>query len=301
MNDRSEERRKCGYIGVFGLPNAGKSTLVNRMIGEKVAIVSPKAQTTRRRVRGILTEGDVQLIFADTPGLFDPNAKNPLEKFIVGHAVEELGQTDMRLLVIDAARGVTDDVLKIVERLKHLPGENIAVLNKIDLLPDKTSLLAQVKTLSEACKFSQIFMVSARKKQGVDDIVSYLRQAAPEGPWMFEEDRITDAPLFFDMAEITRECLFYALREELPYGVAVMTENVDYKDNGDMIVHQTIYTLRDGHKKVILGAGGSLIKQVGSKSRELLKRQFERKVHLFLHVKVKANWQHNPTFLAECS
>ncbi|MET0155117.1 MAG: GTPase Era [Rickettsiales bacterium] len=298
----SDNLTQCAYVGVFGLPNAGKSTLVNRMVGEKVAIVSPKPQTTRRRVRGVWTEGDTQIIFADTPGLFQPNAKNPLEKFIVANATEELSSVDVRLLAIDAQKGLTDEALALVDKVGALRGENIAVLNKIDAIPDKTTLLAQAKILSERANFSRIFMTSARKGHGADDIVAYLRSVAPKGPFMFDPERVTDAPLFFDMAETTRECLFHALRQELPYGVAVLTEKVERReDAGAMIVHQTVYTVREAHKKVILGAGGAVIKRVGSKSRELLKKQLDVDVHLYLHVKVKENWQHNPLFLAECS
>jgi GTP-binding protein Era len=294
MTDNGQESTKCAYVGVFGAPNAGKSTLVNRIVGQKVAIVSPKVQTTRRRIRGVLSEGDTQLIFVDTPGLFSPNPKRPLERHIVGHALEEMEQTDMRLLAIDARKGVTPEVENAVAALARTEGRTVAALNKVDAVVQKDRLLEQAARLAEMYPFEEIFMISALTGEGVPALLSYFRKNAEDSPWMFPGDQASDAPFYFDLAETTRECLFYAVQEELPYGVAVVTESVEDSKEGGLIVRQVVYTARESHKRVIIGKDGALIKQIGVRSRETLKKRLGKDVHLYLYVKVKEGWQRDP-------
>lgn len=284
---------KCACIGVFGAPNAGKSTLVNRLAGEKIAVTSPKPQTTRRRVRGVVTEGDTQLVFTDTPGIFRPGKQKPLEAYIVNNALEAASGNDANLLVIDAKKGF-DDTARYAARV---PAETNAplyiVLNKIDALKDKTVLLALAAEISAALPCKEVFMVSAKKGKGTEAILSALREAAPPGPFLFDEEVISDAPLAFDLAEITRESLFRLLRDELPYGVSVLTDSIEETDNG-LEAHQTVYTLRRAHKGIILGKDGAMIKRVGEESRKRCAARAGAPVHLYLHVKVKEDWQHAP-------
>lgn len=287
MSDNMNER--CGFVAVIGTPNAGKSTLVNRLVGGKVSIVSPKAQTTRSLVKGIGIEGKSQIVFVDTPGLFAP--RKTLEKAIVAAAWEGQKDADIIMLVVDAARYRRGSLSGLLEKLalrrKNRP--YILVLNKIDQIK-REKLLEMAAELNEEIDFAATFMVSALKGSGVADIKNYLAAHMPEGNWLYPEDQISDMPMRLLAAEITREKLFHYLHDELPYGLAVETESWDARSDGSAMIHQIIYIARDGHKPIVLGKGGSLIKKVGQESRRELEEITGGTIHLKLFVKVDEKW-----------
>ena len=290
MVDTSKKQR-CGFISLVGLPNAGKSTLLNALVGQKVSIVSPKAQTTRFRLRGIAIHQNAQMVFVDTPGIF--SAKTTLEKAIVKDAVTALGECDLHLLVVDSKRGITDDVVAIIEKLQ---GKRCAlILNKIDLIK-KEKLLFLAKELNDMLPFERTFMVSALNTFGVQDIMNDIAELLPEGPWHYPEDQLSDLPMRMLAAEITREKLFLLLHQELPYSLMVETESWEDFDNGDVKINQVVYLQRDAHKPIVLGKNGSKIKRVGELARAEIGEQLDRKVHLFLHVKVREDWQEKSEF-----
>ncbi|MGC2854139.1 GTPase Era [Novispirillum sp. DQ9] len=293
----SPAETRCGFIAVLGAPNAGKSTLVNEMVGTKVSIVSPKVQTTRTRVRGIAMVGNTQLVFIDTPGIFRPTRR--LERAMVAAAWGGAEDADQIMLVVDADRGIDADTADIIARLKETARKDvILVLNKVDLI-DRPKLLGLSETLFQEGIFGQVFMVSAMKGSGVPDILKFLAGNAPPGPYMFPEDEVSDLPQRLLAAEITREKLFLRLHQELPYSVTVETEKWEERDDGSARIDQTIYVLRDSQKKIVLGKGGAQIKAIGAAARKELEELLERRIHLFLFVKVREGWTDDRSRYAE--
>ncbi len=288
--DHTEEQSetRCGFVAVIGAPNAGKSTLVNALVGAKVSIVSPRVQTTRSIVRGIAMFGNAQVIFADTPGIFQP--KKRLERAMVAAAWTGAADAEVILLVVDAAKGRLDpDSERIVADLKASGRTALLALNKVDLA-DKGKLLDLTTQLNTAGAFSEIFMISALTGDGLDQLRESLVALMPRGPWMFPEDEVSDMPARMLASEITREKLFLNLRQELPYSCAVETERWEEKNDGSLRIEQVIYVSRETHRPIVLGNGGQRIKSIGAASRLELGRLFERPVHLFLHVKVNERW-----------
>jgi GTP-binding protein Era len=288
MNGDMGEQTRCGFIAILGAPNAGKSTLVNQLVGTKVSIVSSKVQTTRTRVLGIAMAGDAQLIFIDTPGIFAP--KRRLERAMVSAAWTGAAEADLVALVIDASRPRDEEVADILEKLKQRGRDTILILNKIDLITPRDKLLALAGEFDATGLFSKIFMVSAQKGDGVSDLITYFAGIVPSGPWMFPEDQVSDMPQRLLAAEITREKVFMHLHQELPYSIAVETESWQERDDGSVRIDQVVYVLRDGQKPIVLGKGGRQIRQIGAEARAELEQLLERSVHLFLHVKVRENW-----------
>lgn len=283
---------RCGFIALVGAPNAGKSTLINRLVGQKVAIVSPKVQTTRTRVLGILLEGQSQLIFVDTPGIFA--AKRRLERSMVSAAWEGADEADIVAVLVDASRRSIDaDTEMIIERLKGDERRAILVLNKVDAVR-REKLLSLAEELNASDVFTDIFMISALNGDGTDDLIRHLAARVPEGPWLFPEDQVSDMPMRLLAAEITREKLFNRLHQELPYSVAVETEAWQQRDDGSVRIAQVVYVERDGQKGIVLGAGGRTIKAIGTDARLELAEIMECPVHLSLFVKVRRNWTEDP-------
>ncbi len=285
-------QQRCGFIAVIGAPNAGKSTLVNAMVGAKVSIVSHKVQTTRVPVRGIVNVGDSQLVFIDTPGLFAP--KKRLDTAMVEAAWGGARDADIVVLVIDAVRGIDEAVTGILEKLADVKLPRIAVLNKVDKLEDKGKLLDLVGELQTRLSFEQIFMISATEGDGIEDLKRDLAARVPPGPWHYPADDLTDAPLRLLAAEITREKIFHRLHDEVPYSSTVETTSWQERRDGSVRIEQTIFVARDGQKAIMLGKGGQTIKQVSMDSRRELMEILDRPVHLFLFVKVRQNWQDDP-------
>ena len=279
----------AGFVALIGEPNAGKSTLLNRMVGAKVSIVTHKVQTTRARIRGVAMEGNAQLIFVDTPGIFAPRRR--LDRAMVAAAWSGAADADLVVLLIEAHRGVTEGVKVILAALNERAGGRPVALaiNKIDKVKaDK--LLALAQELNSMHNFSETFMISAEKGHGVGDLRKWLAEKVPAGPWLYPEDQIADLPLRMIAAEMTREKLTLRLHQELPYQLTVETENWEDRKDGSVKIDQLIYVMRDGHKGILLGHKGETIKAVGKASREELEEFLGRKVHLFLQVKVRPNW-----------
>lgn len=289
MNDSP---RRAGFVAVIGAPNVGKSTLVNRLTGAKVSIVSPKVQTTRTRILGIRVVSNTQIAFVDTPGLFRPRRR--LDRAMVAAAWGGAKEADRLLLLVDAARGEDEDTAAIVARLREM-GRNdvILALNKVDIA-DKPKLLALTDRLNRAGIFSDVFMISATSGDGVEDLLAALVQRMPEGPWLFPEDQVSDMPERMLAAEITREQLYLQLQQELPYRATVETETWRERDDGSVRIEQTLYVEREGQRSIVLGKGGARIKAIGQAARAELERILERRVHLFLFVKVREKWEEDP-------
>ncbi len=291
MNDHSAApETRCGFVAVIGAPNAGKSTLMNTLVGSKVSIVSPKVQTTRTMVRGIALQDQTQIIFIDTPGIFAP--KERLEKAMVAAAWQGRDEADIVMLIVDASRKKIDgDTRAIVERLAQVKGDMpcILVLNKFDKAA-KDVLLKMAAELNEKIDFDATFMISALTGDGTADVMKWLVKKAPAGVWHYPEDQINDMPERLLAAEITREKLFRALYQELPYALTVETEEWEQFDNGDIKISQIIYVARETHKAIVLGKGGSQIKKIGEEARLELQDLFECTVHLKLFVKVDEKW-----------
>ncbi len=286
------DQKRCAMIGIIGAPNAGKSTLVNRMVGQKVTIVSPKVQTTRARVMGIFIEGGSQIILMDTPGIFKPQRR--LDKAMVSAAWQGARDADRVLLLIDIAKGrVNDDSRAIIERLAQEQRKVGLVLNKIDLV-EKEKLLALTAELNATGVFDEVYMISALKGDGVDRLRHDLATKAPQGPWMFGEDQISDMPMRLLAAEVTREKIFLQLGDELPYDSTVETEQWEEFDDGSAKISQTIYVRRDTQKAIMLGKGGARIKQIGSAARQELEGILGRRLHLSIFVKVREKWADDP-------
>ncbi len=288
------KKTRAGFVAILGAPNAGKSTLVNRLIGQKVSIVSPKAQTTRLRTLGILSEENVQIGFIDTPGIFSP--KRRLDRAMVQAAWNSLEDADVIMLIVDAsARKENEDISGIVDELKRRKKSAVLALNKVDaMMPSK--LLPQAEAYNETGAFSDIFMISALTGNGVEDLKNRLRDAMPEGPWFFGEDQVSDLPSAILASEITREQLYFQLQQELPYAATVLPESMEEKRDGSVVIRQSIVVARDSHRPIVLGKGGARIKAIGEKARAGISRLFDRKVHLFLEVKVDEKWQERPEF-----
>jgi GTPase len=278
---------RCGLVAVLGAPNAGKSTLVNALVGQKVAIVSPKAQTTRARLMGIAIEGEAQMLLVDTPGIFTPNRR--LDRAMVKAAWEGAEDADLVLLVIDAAARLGGKVEQMIEGVEQRPEPRILVLNKVDIAR-KSDLLGLAANLSARLKPDAVFMVSATTGDGVPELKTELARAMPEGPWHFPDDQLTDVTERMVAAELTREQLYLQLHAELPYASAVVTEKWEDRKDGSTMIHQQILVERDSQKAIVVGKGGSRLKQIGAAAREAIAEHLGRKVHLFLHVKVNPRW-----------
>ncbi|HMG51490.1 MAG TPA: GTPase Era [Inquilinus sp.] len=286
------EATRCGFVALIGAPNAGKSTLLNTLVGTKVAIVSPKVQTTRSRVLGILTEGQAQVIFVDTPGIFKP--KRRLDRAMVAAAWAGAAEGDLVLLLVDASKkGVREETRSIIERLAQSKRQAILILNKIDAVR-REILLALAAELNTSGVFTDTFMISALTGDGVQDLRTSLAERLPEGPWLFPEDQVSDMPMRLLAAEITREKLFIRLQQELPYAVAVETEDWEEQPDGSVRIAQVIYVQRPGQKAIVLGHGGQMIKAIGTAARLELEEITEQRVHLSLFVKVRENWLDDP-------
>jgi GTPase len=278
---------RCGYVALIGAPNAGKSTLLNRLVGQKLAIVTPKAQTTRNRLLGIAVEDAAQIIFVDTPGIFAPRRR--LDRAMVAAAWMGAEDADQTVLLVDAARGIDHDTRCILDRLAERGRNSILALNKIDLVP-RESLLGLADVLSREGRFEPIFMISGLKGDGVADVKRHLAANLPSGPWLFPEDQLSDASERLIAAEVTREQVFLQLHDELPYASTVETEQWEDKSDGSVRIEQVIYVQRPGQRAIVLGEGGRRIKAIGANARAELERILQRRVHLFLFVEVRQNW-----------
>jgi len=281
------ETTRAGFVAVIGAPNAGKSTLVNALVGQKVAIVSPKAQTTRARLMGIAIEGEAQILLVDTPGIFSPNRR--LDRAMVRAAWEGAEDADRVVLVIDAAAKVGARVEDMLHGVEDRAEPRILVLNKVDIAK-KDDLLVLAARLSERLKPEAVFMVSATTGDGVPALKTQLAAAMPEGPWHFPEDQLTDVTDRMVAAELTREQLYHQLHAELPYASAVATEKWEDRKDGSTVIHQQIYVERESQKAIVVGKGGSRLKSIGAAARAEIAEHLGRKVHLFLHVKVNPRW-----------
>ena len=287
-----EAPRRAGFVAILGAPNVGKSTLVNRLVGSKVSIVSPKVQTTRSRVRGIRMEGAAQLVLVDTPGIFE-NAKRRLERAMVHAAWSGAQDADAILVLVDAKRGIDENTKKILKTLVKSGRKALLAINKIDQV-SHTDLLPLAGALDDGTSVDRIFMISALDGQGVDDLLNYLLGLLPEGPWLYPEDQLTDISERLLAAEITREKLFLQLYQELPYSLAVETETWRELKDDSVRIEQIVYVSRPIHKAMVLGKGGQRIKAVGQDSRTELEELLARRVHLFLFVKVRESWADDP-------
>ena len=292
MTNQPDTTQRCGFIAVIGAPNAGKSTLVNRIVGAKVSIVSHKVQTTRMQIRGIAIHDQSQLVFIDTPGIFEP--KRRLDRAMVKAAWTGAGEGDIVALVVDAARGLDEDVERILERLGQARGKRLLILNKIDRLEDKEQLLALTQLITKKQGFDKIFMVAALDGDGVEDLKKFLADNVPAGPWHYPADEISDLPVRMLAAEITREKIFHRLHDELPYAITVETLSWKKLRNGGVRVEQTIFVERESQRKIVLGKAGATIKQISMESRKELTHLIEQKVDLFLFVKIRENWGNDP-------
>jgi GTP-binding protein Era len=287
----AENPSRCGFAALIGAPNAGKSTLLNQLVGVKVSIVSRKVQTTRALVRGIALEGAAQIIFVDTPGIFAP--KRRLDRAMVTSAWGGAGDADVICLLVDARKGVDAEVEAILEKLPQLKAPKILALNKIDTI-EHEKLLGLAADLNARLAFADTFMISALKGHGVGKFREKLAGYMPTGPWLYPEDQVSDAPLRALAAEITREKLFERLHDELPYQSTVETTMWTDQKDGSARVEQTIYVTRDGQKKIVIGEGGRTIKAIGQAARKEIIEAAEQNIHLFLFVKVRENWGDDP-------
>ena len=291
-----DDQTYCGVVSVLGAPNAGKSTLVNRMVGAKVSIVSPKVQTTRIRVRGVSLYANTQIIYVDTPGIFVP--KRRLDRAMVDAAWGGAADADAIILLVDAQRGVDKDTQRIIEGLNKRKSTASLVLNKVDAVR-REDLLGLSEKLNGMADFSATFMVSALKGGGVNDLEAKLRTLMPEGPWLFPEDEISDLPQRLLAAEITREKAYLYLHQELPYALAVGTESWEDFNNGEVRIEQAITVARDSHKGIVVGKGGQMIRRIRAEAQDELSELLDRKVHLFVRVKVREKWADDPGHFRE--
>jgi len=286
-----DSNTRCGFVALIGAPNAGKSTLLNALVGSKVTIVSHKVQTTRALIRGITIEGKSQLIFVDTPGIFAP--KRRLDRAMVTTAWSGAHEADLVGVLIDARKGLDEEAEALLERLAEVKGPKILILNKIDLIP-RDALLLLTKIANEKAKFDSTFMISALKGDGVADLKSWLAERMPASPWLYPPDQMSDAPMRQLAAEITREKLFERLHQELPYHSTVETESWKELRGGDIRIEQTIYVERESQRKIVIGKGGQTLKSIGEAARREIADIAEHKVHLFLFVKVREGWGDDP-------
>ena len=284
---------RCGFVAILGSPNVGKSTLVNRLVGAKVSIVSPKVQTTRARVLGIAIVGSSQILLVDTPGIFQPRRR--LDAAMVEAAWEGALGADEIALVVDSIRGIDEGAERAIDWLRQRHRQAILVLNKVDAVA-KPGLLALAQDLATTEVFGRIFMLSALTGDGVADFAASLAALVPPGPWLYPEDEVSDMPGWLLAAEITREKLFWQLQQELPYSIAVETESWTWGKDGSARIEQVIYVEREGQRGIVIGKGGQQLKRVGELARKEMQDAFERRVHLFLFVKVREKWREDPVF-----
>ena len=287
----NDNQTHSGFVALIGAPNVGKSTLVNRLVGTKVSIVTHKVQTTRALIRGIIIHNNTQIVLVDTPGIFTP--KRRLDRAMVTTAWSGAKDADMVLVLVDAAKGLDEETEEVFASLSTVKQEKILVINKVDSVP-RPSLLELTKKLNESQTFSETFMISALKGTGCDDLLDYLAKKLPEGPWYYPEDQISDMPMRQLAAEITREKLYMRLHNELPYASTVETESWEERPDGSVKINQIIYVEREGQKKIVLGTKGETIKAIGQAARKELMEILEQKVHLFLFVKVRDHWSDDP-------
>ena len=286
------EEKRSGFIAVIGSPNSGKSTLINHFIGQKVTIVTRKVQTTRSVIRGICIHEESQLVFSDTPGIFEP--KRRLDRAMVEAAWGSSSDADIILFLYDAQKSrIDNETNKILNELAQSTKKKILVFNKVDRVDNKT-LLPLIKNFEALCSFDATFIISALTGEGSKEVLSYLAKNLPKGPWLYPEDDITDLPARLLAAEITREQIFMRLHQELPYATTVETEEWTERDDGAIVINQTIYLKKAGHKKIVIGKNGSMIKMLGKAARIEIEQILERSVHLFLFVKVRENWMDDP-------
>ncbi|HEY8267048.1 MAG TPA: GTPase Era [Xanthobacteraceae bacterium] len=282
---------RCGFVAIVGAPNVGKSTLVNELVGTKVSIVSPKVQTTRIRVRGIAVVDQSQIIFVDTPGIFEPRRR--LDRAMVAAAWSGAGDADLVALVIDATRGLDEETVVIANRLGSAKAKKLLIINKIDLVKRDT-LLGLVAEANALTPFERTFMVSASKGDGVADVRDYIAGAVSEGPWLFPADELSDLSDRVMAAEVTREKMFLKLHDELPYQSTVETDSWKELANGSIRIEQTAFVERESQRKIMLGEGGSMIKAISMAARKEISDSLGKPVHLFLHVKVRGDWENDP-------
>ena len=288
----SEQATRAGFVAVIGAPNAGKSTLVNALVGQKVAIVSAKAQTTRARLMGIAIQDASQILLVDTPGIFEPRRR--LDRAMVAAAWGGAGDADLILLVVDASEGLNREVERIVQSLQQREHPLWLALNKVDLVK-KPNLLTLSTALTERLNPEKVFMISAAQGDGAPDLKEALAVAMPEGPWLYPEDEVSDATDRMIAAEMTREQIFNQLHQELPYASAIETESWEDRPDGSTVIHQQIFVERDSQKAIVIGKGGSRLRTIGEKARAEISEHLGRKVHLFLHVKVNPRWGEDRT------
>ena len=280
--------RQCGFVTILGIPNVGKSTLTNALVGSKVSIVSPKVQTTRRRVLGIALSDNAQIVLIDTPGIFAP--KKRLDRAMVSAAWENISSTDVLMVMADASHRSQQDTLEILDRaLHHSQAPIFLVINKIDLI-QRPQLFDLITQLTEDRKITQVFLISAQKKDGTAALLTALEKVMPEQPWMFPEDQLTDMPMRLLAAEITREHIFRSLHQELPYAICVETEAWEEFKNGSVKISQVIHVEKEGQKRILLGKGGHQIKYIRETAAKEIQEILQQPVHLFLHVKISENW-----------
>ena len=287
----NEEPTRCGFAAIIGAPNAGKSTLVNTLAGYKVAIISHKVQTTRTRIRAIVVHDRTQIIFVDTPGIFKPRRR--LDEAMVEAAWSGATDADVVLFLVDSRAGINEDVELILNKLAEGRHTAVLVLNKIDLVR-REALLDLAAKLNARFRFLETFMVAAATGDGVDRLKQQLARMMPDGPWLYPEDQITDVPMRLVASEITREKIYERLHQELPYASTVETERWEERQDGSVRIDQVIFVERENQRKIVLGKNGQTIKEIGKRAREELSRMFERRVHLFLFVKVRENWASDP-------
>ena len=297
------EATRCGFVAIIGAPNAGKSTLVNALVGTKVSIVSRKVQTTRMRIRGVAMHGSSQIVLVDTPGIFQPRRR--LDRAMVQAAWMGADEADLVCLLIDAEEQLASpnglsaqDTDRILRRLNDAKRSSILIINKIDTMP-RDRLLPLIEQLRERATFDQTFLVSASQGKGTADVLRYLAQHVPEGPWAYPADQAADMPMRLLAAEMTRERIYDRLHQELPYATTVITEQWQAKPDGSARLEQTIFVERESQRAIVLGKGGATIKLLGETARKEMEAQFGHKVHLFLHVKVRENWADDPLHYRE--
>ena len=287
----TDEAARCGFAAIIGVPNAGKSTLLNALVGSKVSIVTHKVQTTRARIRAIAIEGRSQIVFVDTPGLFQP--RRSLDAAMVHAAWSGAAEADLVVLVADVRDGLSDDVERIIDGLQNVTTPVALALNKVDLAPRET-LLPLAERFNARRRFAATFMISALSGSGVADLRRFAAAAMPKGPWLYPEDQIADLPLRLMASEITREKLFLRLHDELPYSSTVETEAWQERKDGSVKIDQVVFVEREGQRKIVLGKAGQTIKAIGQAARKEIAQAIGQPVHLFLFVKVRENWANDP-------
>jgi len=291
MAEAEQAARRCGFAALIGAPNVGKSTLINALVGSKVSIVTPKVQTTRNLIRGIAIEAESQVILVDTPGIFSPRRR--LDRAMIDSAWGGAQEADIVAALLDSRRGFATDDEKVIDGLADLRAPKVLVLNKIDLV-DKPALLALTRAANQRANFAATFMISALSGDGVPDLKTWFAAHMPEGPWLYPDDQISDAPLHQLAAEITREKLYLRLHQELPYQSTVETEVWKELRDGSVRIVQSLYVERESQRKIVLGKGGQTLKAIGAAARGEIAAAIEQPVHLFLHVKVREGWAEDP-------